>query len=159
MSWKSEEREKLMNYIEILSGTRFHAIPPLINKSRYDISLFSIDPSIYRLLHYIRKLKEIHNILSINRLWRTRLYEIGIIIKDSCPYSGSTGSLSRPIKIIIDARSTGHEFHEESNHPISYPSIGDCPDRYIPRFNEIIESSRIIYALFYILLSSYSPWF
>ena len=34
MLWKSEEREKLINYIEILSGTRFHAISPLINKLR-----------------------------------------------------------------------------------------------------------------------------
>ena len=60
-----------------------------------------------------------------------------------------------PIKIIIDARFTGHEFHEELNYSISYPSIGDCLDRYIPRFNEIIESCRIIYGLFYILLSAY----
>jgi len=105
---------------------------------------FSIK-SWYILLYYIRKLKEIHNILSINRLWRTRPYEIGIVIKDSCLYSGSTGSLSRPIKIIIDARFTGHEFHEELNYPISYPLIGDCSDRYIPRFNEITESCRIIY--------------
>lgn len=107
------------------------------------------------MLYYIRKLKEIHIILSYNRLWRTRLYEIGIIIKDSCLYSGSTGIISRSIKIIIDARFTGHEFHAELNYPISYPSIGDCLDRYIPRFNEIIESSRIIYGLFYILLSAY----
>jgi len=155
MPWKFEEREKLINYIEILSGTRFHAVFLLINKLRYDISLFFIDSFIYWLLYYIRKLKEIHSILSINRLWRTRLYEIGIIIKDSCLYFGLSGSLSRSIKIIIDARFTGHEFHEELNYSISYPSIGDCLDRYIPRFNEIIESCRIIYGLFYILLSAY----
>jgi len=47
MLYKSEEREKSINYIEILAGTRFHAISPLINKSRYDISLFSTDPSIH----------------------------------------------------------------------------------------------------------------
>ena len=57
--------------------------------------------------------------------------------------------------LIIDARSIGHEFHEVSNHSISYPSIGDRPDRYILRFNEIIEPCRIMYILFYILLSSY----
>lgn len=107
------------------------------------------------MLYYIRKLKEIHIILSYNRLWRTRLYEIGIIIKDSCLYSGLTGIISRSIKIIIDARFTGYEFHDELNYSISYPSIGDCLDRYIPRFNEIIECCRIIYGLFYILLSAY----
>ena len=141
--------------MEILSGTRFHAIFILINKLRYDISLFFIDSFIYWLLYYIRKLKEIHNILSINRLWRTRLYEIGIVIKDSCLYSGLTGLLSRSIQIIIDARFTGYEFYEELNYPISYPSNGDCLDRYILRFNEIIESCRIIYGLFYITLCSF----
>lgn len=140
--------------MEILSGTRFHAIVLLIGKVRYDISLWWIDSLIYWLLYYIRKLKEIHHILSTNRIWRTRLYEIGIVIKDCCLYSGLTGLLSRSTSIIIDARFTGYEFYEELNYPISYPSIGDCLDRYILRFNEIIESCRIIYGLFYIPLSS-----
>ena len=43
MLQKSEEREKPINYIEVLSGTRFHAVFLLINKIRYDISLFFID--------------------------------------------------------------------------------------------------------------------
>ena len=107
------------------------------------------------MLYYIRKLKEIHNILSINRLWRTRLYEIGIVIKDSCLYSGVTGLLSRSIKIIIDARFTGYEFYEELNYSIYYSLIGDCLDRYINRYNEMIESCRIIYGLYYLLISSY----
>ena len=32
--------------------------------------------------------------------------------------------MSRPIKIIIDARFTGYEVYEELNYPISYPPIG-----------------------------------
>ena len=68
MTRNSEEREKLINYIELSPGTRFHAIFSLVNKLRYDISLFYIDSHIYRLLYYIRKLKELHSILSINRL-------------------------------------------------------------------------------------------
>ena len=51
----------------------------------------------------------------------------------------------------MDARYTGHESHEELNHPIPYPAIGDSPDRYITRLNEIIESCRIIHALPYII--------
>jgi NADH-quinone oxidoreductase subunit D len=141
-----------VSYIEVLSGTRLHAVSSLISRLRYDITLFFIDSFIFWLSYYIRKLKEVHSVLSINRLWRTRLYEIGIVIKDSCLYYGSSGLLSRPIRIIIDARLTGHEFHEELNYPIPYPLIGDCLDRYIPRINEIIESCRIIYACFFQLL-------
>ena len=53
---------------------------------------------------------------------------------------------------MIDARFTGYEFHELLNYSIFYSSIGDCLDRYILRFNEMIECCRIIHSLFYILL-------
>jgi len=79
MLWTFEEREKLINFNECISGTRFHATFILIGRLRYDISLFWIDAFVYWLIHYSRQLKEIHNILSINQLWSTRLYEIGII--------------------------------------------------------------------------------
>ena len=45
--------DRVIEDIEILSGTRFHAVFSLINKLRYDISLFFIDCFIYRLLHYL----------------------------------------------------------------------------------------------------------
>ncbi len=83
------------------------------------------------MLYYIRNLKEIHNILSLNRLRITRLYEIGIVIKESCLYSGSTGTSSRPIRILIDARFTEHQLHEELNYPIPYPSIGDINEIFM----------------------------
>ena len=44
MLWKFEEREKLINYIEILSGTRFYAVFSSINKLRFDIKGLVIDP-------------------------------------------------------------------------------------------------------------------
>ena len=91
-----------MSYIEVLSGTRLHAVSSLISRLRYDITLFFIESFIFWVSYYIRKLKEVHSVLSINRLWRTRLYEIGIVIKDSCLYSGLTGLLSCSIKIIFD---------------------------------------------------------
>ncbi len=96
--------------------------------------------------YYIRKLKEIHNILSINRLWRTRLYEIGIVIKDSCLYSGVTGLLSRPIKIIIDARFTGYEVYEELNYPISYIPFAFPLSINIPAGSLLISSLSITIA-------------
>ena len=54
------------------------------------------------------------------------------------------------------ARSTGYEFHQCINYSISLSSIGDCPDRYVPRSNEIIESCRIIYAILYLLSNPFS---
>ena len=107
MLWSFEEREKLINFSEVLSGTRFHAAFVLMGRLRYDIALRWIDSFVYFLIHFTRKLKEIHYILSMNRLWRRRLYEIGIIERDFCFYFGFSGMLSRSAKIWLDARFTG----------------------------------------------------
>ena len=71
----------------------------LLGRLRYDISLRLIDSFVYFSCHFVRKLKEIHNILEMNRLRRTRLYEIGIIERDFRLLSGLPGSSSRPAYI------------------------------------------------------------
>ena len=152
MLWSFEEREKLINFSELLSGTRFHAAFLLMARLRYDISLRWIDSFVYWLIHFTRKLKEIHNILSMNRLWRTRLYEIGIIQRDFCFYFGLSGLLSRSAKIWMDARLTGYECYQGFDYSIFLASNSDCLDRYLLRFNEMIESCRIIYGILYLWL-------
>ena len=42
-----EEREKLIHFPEVLSGTRFHAASSLVGRLRYDISLRLIDSFVY----------------------------------------------------------------------------------------------------------------
>jgi len=153
MLWNFEEREKLINFCEIISGTRFHAAFLLVGRLRYDITYRWIDSFMYWLIHFIRKLKEIHNSLSMNRLWRTRLYEIGIIEKNFCLFFGLSGLISRSVKIWIDARFSGYEFYQFLCFYIFIASNGDCLDRYLLRFNEMIESCRIIYGI--IFLSSF----
>jgi NADH:ubiquinone oxidoreductase subunit D len=140
------QREKLIVFIEGLTGTRFHSAILLIGRLRYNISLFWIDSFIYWLINPIINIKEIHNILTNNNLWRTRLYEIGIITKETCILHGLSGIISRATKIGIDARFTGYEFYNKSSYSLYLSSTGDCPDRYISRFNEIIETNKIIYS-------------
>ena len=87
----------------------------------------------------------IHYFPTNNRLRRTRLYEIGIIEKDIRLLYGITGLLSRSAKIGIDARFSGHELHHNLSYTLYLPSSGDCLDRYIPRFNEILETNKVNY--------------
>ena len=130
----------------------FHPALLPLGRLRYSVSLLRIDPFIYRLIHYIIKVKEIHNFSTYNRLRRTRLYEIGIIEKDIRLFYGITGLLSRSAKIGIDARFTGHELHHKLSYTLYLPSSGDRTDRYIPRFNEIIETNKINYLCLCLLL-------
>ena len=94
MLWTFEEREKLINFNECISGTRFHAAFLLLfhaaflllfhaafllmGRLRYDIS---VDAFMYWLIHYSRQLKEIHNMLSINPLlYKVKLKYILLLV-------------------------------------------------------------------------------
>jgi len=154
MLWTFEEREKLLCFIELISGTRFHALILLIGRLRFDISLRFIDSLLFWLLYFIRRLKEIYVMLSINQLWRTRLFEIGIIDRNFALYFGLSGLLARSTFIYLDARLNDYEFYSCLDYNVFLALNGDCLDRYFLRFNEMVESCRIIYSLLLFLFSS-----
>jgi NADH-quinone oxidoreductase subunit D len=68
MVWTFEEREKLIVFIEGLTGTRFHSALLLLGRLRYSVSLFFIDSFVNFVINFVIKVKEIHNILTNNRL-------------------------------------------------------------------------------------------
>lgn len=154
MLWSFEEREKLLCFIELVSGTRFHALILLIGRLRFDLSLRFIDSLLFWLLYFIRRLKEIYIMLSINQLWRTRLFEIGIIDRNFALYFGLSGLLARSTSIYLDARLNDYEFYSCIDFNVFIALNGDCLDRYFLRFNEMVESCRIIYSLLLFLFSS-----
>ena len=43
MLWTFDEREKLINFIEVLAGTRFHVSFLIVGRLRYDISFYWIN--------------------------------------------------------------------------------------------------------------------
>lgn len=155
MLWCFDERDKLLNYIELISGTRFHLTLLLIGRLRYDIKLIWINSFIFWLIHFIIKLKEILLILSNNRIWRTRLNEIAIINSEFCIYYGLSGVLIRACGNIIDARLIGYELYSTINWSLFIALSGDCLDRYLLRMNELIESIRIIYIVLYLIINSF----
>ena len=67
MSRLPEEREKTINYPEVLLGTRPHAGPSSMGKLRYDIPSNRIDGFVFRSMHSNGNSKEIHNILPMNQ--------------------------------------------------------------------------------------------
>jgi len=151
MIWLFEEREKLINLIEGLTGTRFHNALLLIGRLRYNISLVWIDSFLCWLAYFIIKIKEIHTILGNNRIWRTRLYEIGIIKKDNCLFYGITGIIARSTNLRIDARLCGYEFYVGLSYLLFLCVSGDCLSRYILRVNEIMEGNKIVYIILSLL--------
>ena len=107
-----EEREKLINFPEEIPGNRFHAAFLSIGRPRYDVSSRRTDRLPYRMIQFGRKLKEVHNISPKPELRVSRQYEIGIIERTYCSYSGFSGLLSRASNILPDARLMGYEFYQ-----------------------------------------------
>lgn len=159
MLWSFDEREKLLKYIELISGTRFHVTIILVSRLRYDIRLSWINSFIFWLIHFAIQIKEIVIILTNNRIWRTRLNEIGIINGEFCLYFGLTGVLIRSTGIIIDARLIGYELYSSINYSLYIGLAADCLDRYVIRINELIESVRIIYLIIYLLINSFHYYY
>ena len=150
-----EEREKLLNFVESLSGTRFHAMFVLLGRIRYDITLKLINSLIEWLLNFIRKLKELHNITSENSIFRSRLYEIGIVPSDFCLYFGISGVVARAAGIMLDARIIGYEYYNAIDFALFFSVLSDCWSRFFMRILETLQSSDIIYTILYIILNSF----
>lgn len=138
--------------LELLIGSRFHLAFLYIGRNRFDVGLTFIESLFYWLLNFVRRLIELFNVLSINNIWIKRLYEIGIINREIILYFGLSGLLIRSSGILLDFRLYGYEMYASIGFNSYISFIGDCLDRYLLRFNEFIESARIIYlALFNIL--------
>jgi len=140
MLWAFEEREQLLNFQEAISGARIHTTFMI----RLDLP-FNFPWQVYDWsIHFPTKLKEIHKVLTNNRVWIDRLHEIGIIDRSRCLISGYSGVLSRASGTANDGRLTAYESYKTSCFHIILGSKGDCLDRYLIRINECFESSQLI---------------
>ena len=143
--WAFEEREKLMEFYERVSGARMHAayIRPgglsndfpdeLLN----DIKVFSIN--------FSDRLSEIEEMLTNNRIWKERLIDVGVISYKQALDWGFSGVMLRSTGIAWDLRkNTPYDYYQYLNFDIPVGSKGDCYDRYLLRIEEMAQSLRII---------------
>ena len=143
--WAFEEREKLMEFYERVSGARMHAAyfrPGGVHSDLPEGLLLDIYIFIEQ---FSTRLVEIEEMLTENRIWKQRLVDIGVVTaKDACDW-GFSGVMLRGSGINWDLRkSQSYEIYDEVcfNIPLGYN--GDCYDRYLVRVNEMTESIRII---------------
>jgi len=82
--WAFEEREKLMEFYERVSGARMHAAyfrPGGVNS---DLSFGLLDDIYLFSKQFVTRLDEMEEMLTLNRIWKQRLIDIGIIDKKRC---------------------------------------------------------------------------
>nr|WAK84997.1 NADH dehydrogenase subunit 7 [Amicula sp. isolate GU52X-4 cfCalB7] len=145
MLWAFEEREKLMEFYERVSGARMHAsyFRPGGVYSDLPIGLLS-DISIF-VEEFNYKILEIEEMLSENRIWKQRLVDIGIVSAKGAMDWGFSGVMLRGSGICWDLRkSQPYEIYNKVDFHIPTGNNGDCYDRYLIRIVEMKESVKII---------------
>jgi len=143
--WAFEEREKLMEFYERVSGARMHAAFIRPGGVAHNIS----SSLLYDILSFINKFKyrvnEIEDMLNSNRIWNERLRDIGIIDKETALNFGFSGPMLRGSGILWDLRVIdSYDNYDLFNFYVPIGKYGDCYDRYIVRIEEMRQSIILI---------------
>lgn len=143
--WAFEEREKLMEFYERVSGARFHSafIRPGGVSSNLPLGLIEDIQSFINSFKY--RIDEIQDVLDKNRIWKQRLQNIGKIeLKDAWNW-GFSGVMLRGSGGFWDLRlSESYDCYNFYKFSIPIGKKGDCYDRYICRIQEMRESLKIM---------------
>ena len=143
--WSFEEREKLMEFYERVSGARMHAAYYRPGGVSMDIPAGLLNDIYLFVEQFNLRLLEVEEMLTENRIWKQRLVDIGVVsASESCDW-GFSGVMLRGSGIKWDLRkSQPYEIYDSLNFDIPTGSNGDCFDRYLIRIFEMKESLKII---------------
>ena len=143
--WLFEEREKIMEFYERVSGSRMHAnyfrpggvAADLPEGLLEDIEIFNNQ--------FPRQLADVETLLNNNRVWKQRLVGIGTVSQKQAMDWGFSGPMLRGSGIEWDLRkSNPYEVYDEMKFDVPIGKNGDCYDRYLVRVEEMYQSVRII---------------
>ena len=106
-----------MVFYEAVSGERMHS--GILRTSGYihSLPLYLIEEVVGLITDLPLKLQEIHNVVSRNRIWLTRLASVGITSKKICEVYGLGGVLIRATDFKKDLRLTGYEIYSTGKDP------------------------------------------
>lgn len=143
--WAFDEREKLMEFYERVSGARLHAAyirPGGVSK---DLPEGLLDDIQFFSEQFPIRLAEMEELLTSNRIWKQRLVNIGVVTAEKAKSWGFSGVMLRGSGHIWDLRKDQpYECYDEFDFSISVGQNGDCFDRYCIRMEEMRNSLVII---------------
>lgn len=143
--WAFEEREKLMEFYERVSGARMHAAYIRPGGVHMDIPISFCNDLIIFITEFIKHLYEIEELLSNNRIWKQRVVDIGYVTLQSALNRGFSGVMIRGSGLAWDLRSAdNYEIYSKLKFNLPTSLGGDCYDRYLCRIAEMRESVSII---------------
>jgi NADH dehydrogenase (ubiquinone) Fe-S protein 2 len=143
--WAFEEREKLMEFYERVSGARMHAAYVRPGGVSRDIPIGLLDDIYVFAQQFGTRLDEMEEMLTGNRIWKQRLVDIGIVNARDAADWGFSGVMLRGSGIPWDLRKTQpYDVYDQIPFNVPVGTNGDCYDRYLIRVEEMRQSLGII---------------
>lgn len=143
--WGFEEREKLMEFYERVSGARLHAAYIRPGGVAFDLPLGLVEDIYSFIKNFAIRLDEMEELLTGNRIWKQRLVDIGVMSAQQALDFGFSGVMLRGSGVQWDLRSVGgYEVYPDLDFYVPIGTNGDCYDRYLIRLEEMRESLYLI---------------
>ena len=143
--WAFEEREKLMEFYERVSGARMHSAYIRPGGVSLDLPVGFLDDVYLFIDQFNYRLDEIEEMLTNSRIWKERLIDIGIVSSKKAIDWGFSGVMLRGSGLSWDLRKNQpYEIYSEIDFSIPVGNNGDCYDRYLIRVEEMRQSLKII---------------
>ncbi|KAG7884047.1 hypothetical protein KL938_001919 [Ogataea parapolymorpha] len=143
--WGFEEREKLMEFYERVSGARLHAAYVRPGGVSQDLPFGLLDDIYMWATQFGDRIDETEELLTDNRIWKQRTVDIGTVTAEDALNYGLSGVMLRGSGVPFDIRkSQPYDAYEYVDFDVPVGTRGDCYDRYLIRMAEFRQSLRII---------------
>lgn len=128
--WLFEEREKLMEFYERVSGARMHAAYVRPGGVSLDMPLGLMDDIYDFASRFGERLDETEDLLTNNRIWIHRTVDVGTVSAEDALNYGFSGVMLRGSGIKWDLRKTQpYDAYHLVDFDIPIGTKGDCYDR------------------------------
>ncbi|KAH8094615.1 NADH-ubiquinone oxidoreductase [Cristinia sonorae] len=144
--WGFEEREKLMEFYERVSGARLHAAYVRPGGVAFDLPHGLLNDIFQWATQFSSRVDEIEEVVTGNRIWKHRTIGIGKVTAAEALNWGFSGVMLRGSGVPWDIRKVApYDKYDEVEFDVPIGKNGDCYDRYLCRVQEFRESLRIIH--------------
>uniref|UniRef100_A0A2H4WYZ6 NADH dehydrogenase [ubiquinone] iron-sulfur protein 2 n=1 Tax=Ophiorrhiza mungos TaxID=43537 RepID=A0A2H4WYZ6_9GENT len=143
--WAFEEREKLLEFYERVSGARMHASFIRPGGVAQDLPLGLCRDIDFSTQQFASRIDELEEMSTGNRIWKQRLVDIGTVTAQQAKDWGFSGVMLRGPGVCWDLRRAApYDVYDQSDPDVPVGTRGDRYDRYCIRIEEMRQSVRII---------------
>ena len=143
--WTFREREKLLDIYDVLCGARFTTSYARIGGLQQDWTEQCSAMLTTFLDEFGADLKDVENLLSHNRIFIDRCEDVGYISREDAIAMGMTGPILRAAGVPRDLRrDVPYLTYPDFDFTVITFTESDALARFYVRFNEMIESAKIL---------------